>query len=45
MLKAAVLNPIARASDETARAVTPGFRSSVRRASRSEREIVPIMYI
>src|SRR5690349_20664125 len=45
MLKAAVLNPIARASEETASTVTPGFRNSVRKASRSERGSGAIMVL
>jgi len=45
MLNAAVLNPMASAREDMARTVTPGFRSSVRMASRREREKRTIMYL
>src|ERR1035437_3917413 len=41
-LKAAVLKPIAKASEATANAVTPGFRANTRMAARSSRRIVSI---
>src|ERR1019366_16522 len=41
-LKAAVLKPIAKASEATANAVTPGFRANTRTAARSSRRMVSI---